>query len=208
MRVSFHHRAAALTGLLCAQAAAAGMVTVNVTNRSGGAAEDTVVVFDPLDDTPAASHDAAIIDQVNKRFVPRVSVVRTGTTITFPNSDRIRHQVYSFSPPKQFSLKLYAGSPETPVTFDRPGLVVLGCNIHDNMVAFVAVVDSPYFAKTDAGGTASLTLPAGSYRLHAWHPNLVSAAPSQVVTVTASSLSVPVTADLDSTSTAVAPWVE
>ena len=104
MRVSLR-RATALMGLLCAQAAAAGMVTVNVTNRSGGAAEDTVVVFDPLDDSPAASHGAAIIDQVDKRFVPRVSVVRTGTTITFPNRDRIRHQVYSFSKAKPFTLK-------------------------------------------------------------------------------------------------------
>ena len=89
---------------------------------------------------------------MNKHFVPRVSVVRTGTAITFPNSDHIRHQVYSFSPAKAFTLKLYAGSPKTPVMFDHPGLVVLGCNIHDNMVAFMGVVDSPYFAKTDGLG--------------------------------------------------------
>ena len=146
------------------------MVTVNVTTRSGTAAEDTVIVFDPLDAAPPAERDAAVIDQINKKFVPRVSVVRTGTAITFPNSDRIRHQVYSFSPAKTFSLKLYAGSPKTPVTFDQPGLVVLGCNIHDNMVAFVAVVDSPYFAKTTDAGIASLNLPAGRYRLRAWHP--------------------------------------
>src|SRR5580692_2161477 len=153
-------RAAGLLGVLCAQGALAGVVTVSVTTPSGATAEDTVIVFDPLDATPAASHDAAIIDQVNKRFVPHVSVVRTGTTITFPNSDHIRHQVYSFSPAKTFDLKLYAGSPKTPVEFDRPGLVVLGCNIHDTMVAFVGVVDSPYFAKTSESGGAVLTLPA------------------------------------------------
>ncbi len=84
--------------------------------------------------------------------MPRVTVVRTGTAVTFPNSDHIRHQVYSFSHAKIFTLKLYAGSPQHAVVFDQPGLVVLGCNIHDRMVAFVGVVDSPYFAKTDGFG--------------------------------------------------------
>jgi plastocyanin len=142
----------------------AGTVTVNVTTQSGAAAADTVIVFDPLDAAPAPSHDAAIVDQINRRFVPRVIAVRTGTTITFPNSDRIRHQVYSFSPTRTFEVKLYAGAPQTPVNFDRPGLVVLGCNIHDNMVAFIAVVDSPYFATTGNSGAAVVNLPAGRYR--------------------------------------------
>ena len=195
-------------GVLCAQPVLAGVVTVNVATRSGGAAEDTVVVFDPLDATPPASHDTATVDQIDKRFVPRVIVVRTGTTITFPNSDRIRHQVYSFSPAKPFTLKLYAGSPKTPVIFDHPGLVVLGCNIHDNMVAFVGVVDSPYFAKTGGSGAASLSLPAGRYRLHAWHPNAIGAIPAQQVTVPAAPLNIALAIDVDSTSTAVAAWPE
>jgi plastocyanin len=150
----------------------------------------------------------AIIDQINKKFVPRVSVVRAGTTITFPNSDRIRHQVYSFSPAKTFTLKLYAGSPNTPVTFDRAGLVVLGCNIHDNMVAFIGVVDSPYFAKTVASGAATLNLPAGRYRLRVWHPNAVAAIPTREITVAAAPLSIPLTIDVDSASTTVAAWPE
>jgi plastocyanin len=204
---------AALLGILAVQAplmqaARAAAVTVNVTTQSGSAAGDAVVIFDPLDAAPPASRDAAIIDQVNKRFVPRVSVVRTGTTITFPNSDRIRHQVYSFSQAKTFSLKLYAGSPKTPVTFDRPGLVVLGCNIHDNMVAFIGVVDSPYFAKTTDSGTVTLNLPAGRYRLRAWHPNAVAAVPPRDVTVTAAPLTLPLSIDVDSASTSVAVWPE
>jgi plastocyanin len=199
---------AALLAVLFAQSAFAGVVTVNVTSRSGAAAEDTVIVFDPLDATPAASHDAAIIDQVNKRFVPRVSVVRTGTTITFPNSDRIRHQVYSFSRAKTFDLKLYAGSPKTPVEFDHPGLVVLGCNIHDTMVAFVGVVDSPYFAKTSESGNATLNLPAGRYRLRAWHPNALAAIPAQEITVAAAPLSIPLAIDVDKNSSIVAAWPE
>jgi plastocyanin len=199
---------AALLAVLFAEGALAGMVTVNVTTRSGGVAEDTVIVFDPLDATPAASHDTVIIDQVNKRFVPRVSVVRTGTTITFPNSDRIRHQVYSFSPAKTFALKLYAGSPKTPVQFDQPGLVVLGCNIHDTMVAFVGVVDSPYFAKTSESGNATLNLPAGRYRLRAWHPNALAAIPGREITVAAAPLAIPLAIDVDKTSATVAAWPE
>jgi plastocyanin len=204
-----HRRpAAALIALLYTPSVFAGMVTVNVTTRSGGAAEDAVIVFDPLDAAPPASHGTATIDQINKRFVPRVTVVRTGTAITFPNSDRIRHQVYSFSPAKAFTLKLYAGSPNTPVTFDHPGLVVLGCNIHDNMVAFVAVVDSPYFAKTADSGVASLNLPAGRYRLRAWHPNAIGAATPQEITVPAAPLSIPLAIDVDTRSAAVAAWPE
>jgi plastocyanin len=197
-----------LLGALCAQTALAGMVTVNVTTRTGSAAEDAVIVFDPLDAVPAVSHDAAIIDQVNKRFMPRVSVVRTGTAITFPNSDRIRHQVYSFSPAKTFTLKLYAGSPNTPVTFDHPGLVVLGCNIHDNMVAFVGVVDSPYFARTAESGAVSLALPAGRYRLRTWHPDAVAAIAPREIAVQAAPLNISLELDVDSAPTTVAAWPE
>jgi plastocyanin len=197
-----------LLGALCAPAALAGMVTVNVTTPSGAAAADAVIVLDPLDATPPTHREAAVIDQINKRFAPRVTVVRTGTSITFPNSDRIRHQVYSFSPAKTFSLKLYAGSPNTPVIFDHPGLVVLGCNIHDSMLAFVAVVDSPYFAKTSDAGTVSFSLPAGRYRLLAWHPNAVAAVPPREITVAAAPLNIPVSIDVDDTSANVAAWPE
>jgi plastocyanin len=203
-----HRQMTALLGVLCAPAALAGMVTVNVATPSGAAAADAVIVLEPLDATPPMHREAAVIDQINKRFAPRVSVVRTGTAITFPNSDRIRHQVYSFSPAKTFSLKLYAGSPNTPVIFDHPGIVVLGCNIHDSMVAFVAVVDSPYFAKTTDAGTVSLSLPAGRYRLLAWHPNAVAAVAPREITVAAAPLSIPVSIDVDATSANIAAWPE
>ena len=193
---------------LFAQAAPASSVKVTVTSASGAPVQDTVIVFDPLDAKPPATNETASIDQINKRFVPRVSVVRTGTQITFPNSDRIRHQVYSFSKPKQFSLKLYAGSPKTPVIFDQPGLVVLGCNIHDNLLAFVGVVDSPYFAKTTNDGTAALTLPAGRYRLRAWHPYALVAIPTQELKVTAAPLDVPLTIQVGNETATVAEWPE
>jgi plastocyanin len=197
--------AALLLGALCTHALA-GAVTVNVSTRAGGAAEDAVIVFDPLDAVPPASRDTAVVDQINKRFVPRVSVVRTGTQVTFPNSDRIRHQVYSFSHAKTFTLKLYAGSPNTPISFDQAGLVVLGCNIHDNMVAFIGVVDSPYFAKTTQSGSATLNLPAGRYRMRAWHPNAAAAVPSQEIAVPVGPLSIPLSIDVDPASATVADW--
>jgi plastocyanin len=183
-------------------------VTVSVATQSGVSAQDTVLVFYPLDATPAAGHDVAVIDQVEKRFVPRVNILRTGTTVTFPNSDRIRHQVYSFSAPKIFTLKLYAGSPSAPIVFDKPGLVILGCNIHDNMVAFVGVVDSPYFIKLAASGSAALNLPAGRYQLRVWHPNLAAAVAVQEISVQAVPLAVPVLIQLDGASPTVAPWLE
>jgi hypothetical protein len=199
---------ASLLASLLAQTALATVVSINVTSKSGAAAADTVVVFDPLDATPPPSHETAIIDQIDKKFVPRVSVVRTGTAIIFPNSDRIRHQVYSFSKPNKFTLKLYAGSPATPVGFDSPGLVILGCNIHDSMVAFVGVVDSPYFAKIPSSGNASVNLPAGRYRLRVWNPNETVPAPPQSVAVTDAPSSIAMVIDLDSTSTTVAAWPE
>ncbi len=194
-----------MAGLWTASVTAAP-VTVNVSTVSGISAQDTVIVFSPLDSTPAPSHDSATIDQVDKRFVPRVTVIRTGTEVSFPNSDHIRHQVYSFSQPKVFTLKLYAGTSSAPVTFDKSGLVVLGCNIHDYMVGFVAVVDSPYFAKLSASGSAVLNLPAGRYRLRVWHANLTASVPQQDVSVQTAPLTLAVSINLDSAAPTVAPW--
>jgi plastocyanin len=200
--------AGSVTAALCASTAFGGTVTVDVTSSGGMSPENTIVVFDPLDTVTPPAHVAATIDQINREFVPKVNVMRTGTSVTFTNSDRIRHQVYSFSPSKQFTLKLYAGSPETPVTFDKPGLVVLGCNIHDSMLAFVAIVDSPYFAKTPASGSTSFNLPAGRYRLRVWHPSLREDIPTQEIVVSASPLDIPVTLLLNANSPGGAPWPE
>ena len=190
----------------------AAAVTVQVATNAGASATGMIIVFDPLDATPSAvlpeAAPKASIDQVDKRFIPHINVLRTGTSVTFPNSDHIRHQVYSFSQPKVFTLKLYAGAQAPPVTFDRPGLVVLGCNIHDNMVAFVAVVDSPYFAKLPSSGTAVLELPAGRYRLRAWHPKLVQPLASQEIVVKGIALTAPLVATINVDSSTVSPWPE
>ncbi len=114
----------------------------------------------------------AVIDQVRVQFAPRVTVVETGTAVNFPNTDDVLHHVYSFSPAKRFELPLYSGRPASPVVFDEPGVVVLGCNIHDQMIAYVVVLDTPVHAVTGADGVAVLEAPAGAYALQVWHERL------------------------------------
>jgi plastocyanin len=127
----------------------------------------------------------AIMDQANKAFAPEVLVVRTGTAVSFPNSDVVAHQVYSFSRTKRFSLPLYRGRPYPPVTFDQPGIVTLGCNIHDFMVGYVVVTDSPHFLQSDAQGQGVLRdLAPGTYRVSAWHPRFAESVAEQAVVVT------------------------
>jgi plastocyanin len=145
---------------------------------------DAVVYALPDTGEHAPAHTKTVIDQINKQFAPRISVIQTGTEIDFPNSDNIRHSVYSFSTPKPFTLKLYAGKPAAPLLFDNPGVVVLGCNIHDRMAAWVVVVDTPYFGRTDSTGNLKLRdLPAGRYRLVAWYPGLPDSGESREVRV-------------------------
>ena len=172
MSVLARYACAAGAWLLCIGSAAAAGVDVQVVGAAGATAPESVVYAEPVGrHTPAAYAKAAVIDQVNKEFVPRVTVIQTGTAVSFPNKDNIRHQVYSFSPAKTFQIKLYHGTPSQPVVFDQAGAVTLGCNIHDKMTAYVLVVDTPYFAKTDARGQARLEgLPPGEYVLRAWQP--------------------------------------
>ena len=113
------------------------------------------------------------MDQKNRMFVPHVLPIQTGTAVTFPNSDDIHHQVYSFSAAKSFQLPLYKGTPARPVVFDRAGVVTLGCNIHDRMSAYIVVVDTPYFALGNRNGRAELdNLSEGKYLVHVWYPDV------------------------------------
>jgi len=164
-------RLAYLGALLCVfslQSQAADL-TIEVLDSTGSPIENAVVYAEPENKVamPVAS---AIVEQRGKQFNPLVSVVQAGTDISFPNFDSVRHHVYSFSPAKTFELKLYSGVPTSPIKFDKAGTVILGCNIHDYMVAFIHVVDTPYFAKTNKQGKAVLRdLSNGSYTLKAWH---------------------------------------
>lgn len=161
--------------LAAAMPAGAARIELDVQDREGHGVADVVVVALLQVATPAVaaptSRGPAIMDQVGRRFVPHVLVVQTGTSVAFPNSDSVAHQVYSFSTPKRFQLSLYRGHAHPPLVFDQPGLVVLGCNIHDDMLAYIYVTPSPYFAKTAADGKLVLDdLPTGSFELRLWNP--------------------------------------
>jgi plastocyanin len=159
--------------LLLALAGQASAATVEalVLNPGGKKVADAAVVLEPLSPLHSRGHATAAIEQRGREFIPYVTIVQAGTAIEFPNNDTTRHHVYSFSPAKQFEIKLYAGKPGQPVIFDKPGEVVIGCNIHDWMEAYVLIVESPYFAKTAGDGRAVIQhIPAGRYRLQLWHP--------------------------------------
>ena len=159
--------------------ARSGTVQVQVQDGAGKPLADAAVFLESREQRlafkPAGGAEMA---QSKKQFDPRVLVVPAGTTVAFPNRDTVRHHVYSFSPAKTFEIKLYAGSDANPVLFDRPGIAVLGCNIHDNMAAWVVVVETPYYGRSTVAGTVALTnVTPGNYRLRVWHPAMAVGAP-------------------------------
>ena len=164
------HAALSLFLLVTSFQSHAADLTVQVNDQAGNPLSNAVVY---LETDVKPSHNTlseANIEQKNKQFWPFVSVVQVGTSINFPNKDSVRHHVYSFSPAKVFELKLYSGVPAKPVVFDKPGTVILGCNIHDNMLAYIHIVETPYFGKSDVKGIVKLTdLPSGQHTLKAWH---------------------------------------
>lgn len=179
-----HRRALARTfaaaGALLAMRAAAAPLEVQVTDPAGRPLAGAVVFLESRAAAEAARPLAGVeIAQAGKAFIPPVTVVTAGTAVSFPNRDTVRHHVYSFSPAKKFEIKLYVGTPANPVVFDRPGIAVLGCNIHDAMVAWVVIVDTPWYGQTGADGRwAATNVPPGNYRLRTWHPGLAVGAPA------------------------------
>jgi plastocyanin len=162
-----------VASLVLTATAAAGEVRVELQSRDGLPVPGVAVVLEGPAGAPihATGHHAARMDQQDRRFVPQVLVVDTGTSVEFPNSDHVSHQVYSFSPARPFQLPLYKGAPHAPVTFPTAGLVVLGCNIHDEMIGYILVTESPFHGTTDANGSARMReVPAGTYRVTAWGP--------------------------------------
>jgi plastocyanin len=140
-----------------AAACCAAEITVSVLDRDGDPVPDVAVYAGFAgDDEWQADGTNAIMDQVDQRFVPHLLVVQKGTTVDFPNSDVIAHHVYSFSKPNDFILPLYKGDAHPPVTFRYAGLVTLGCNIHDHMLAYILVVDSDAFGMTGEDGSVRL----------------------------------------------------
>jgi plastocyanin len=171
--------ATAVAALLFGPAAAAPL-EVWVTDAAGRPVVDAVVFVESATAKAVARPLPGVeVGQVSRSFVPAVSVVTVGTAVDFPNRDTVRHHVYSFSPAKRFELKLYVGKPEAPVVFDRPGIAVLGCNVHDQMAAWVVIVETPWFARSDAQGRVRLAdVPAGRHQLRTWHADFAVGAPA------------------------------
>jgi plastocyanin len=157
-------------------AAMAATVDIVITDTNGKPAANAIVSLAPENGTapsPTNIPNEATIDQRNQMFVPLAVTIRKGGHVVFANNDATMHQVYSFSPIKQFEYEIRQGEKSPPVVFDRPGVAAIGCNIHDNMVAFVYVADSPWTVTTDDHGHARIAnVPTGAYRASVWHPKL------------------------------------
>jgi plastocyanin len=164
----------------------AGSLVVIVKDAKGTPVSDAVVFALGKGSNAETARSQIVIDQRDKQFIPYVTALQVGTSVFFANTDNIRHHVYSFSPAKKFELPLYSGIPAKPILFDHVGFVTLGCNIHDWMIAYVAVLPTPCFQVTSDAGRALLkNLPAGEYTVDVWHP-LLKGTPekySQQVTV-------------------------
>ncbi len=165
---------AAVALLLAAGPVLAASVSLVVLKKDGRPLVGAVVTAEPESGKAApASPQKAVVDQLDLEFVPDVIVIPVGSVVSFPNSDQVSHQVYSFSPTHRFQLPLYRGQAHAPVVFDQPGIVTLGCNIHDNMAAYIVVTAAPFFGRTDdKGGWTIPNLPEGVYRIKLWHPLL------------------------------------
>jgi plastocyanin len=196
-------RAAAFGLLWLAGAALAAEAELTVTDAQGKPLSGAVVFLESPAARAAVRPQAGVeIVQVNKVFQPMVTVVTLGTAVSFPNRDTVRHHVYSFSPTKRFDLKLYVGTPASPVVFDKAGVAVLGCNIHDQMVAWVLVVDTPWFGTTNAQGKVLLKgLEPGRYQLRAWHADLPVGAPASTQPLSVTNSPVRATVQLSLTPT-------
>lgn len=156
--------------LLLTVSAWANSAVVTVRDDAGRMLAGAAVVV-MIPSTVDVVTDRAVMDQKNEQFVPDFLVIRPGTEVSFPNSDQVLHHVYSFSPSKTFELPLYRGQLPSPIRFDREGIVVVGCNIHDHMIGHVWVVDAPVHALTDTSGRVQLSdLPVGTHRVLVWHP--------------------------------------
>ncbi len=162
-----------IASLLLAYPAIGATLTAKVIDAAGQPVADAVIYAVAAPGTRVAAQTAGVvvIEQKDREFIPYVTSVQVGTTVHFPNRDPLMHHVYSFSPAKSFEIKLYAGDAPTGFLFDKAGTVTLGCNIHDWMIGYIYVVDTPHFAKTGADGRARIgNIGNGEFEVHVWHP--------------------------------------
>ena len=178
--------AAAFLGLAVSLAPAqAGDLKFTFSDQEGDELEYGVINLFPMDESvPVPPVEPVVMSQKKKLFNPFVLPVRAGGAVEFTNGDRARHHVYSFSKAKAFELRLFGRGETRSVPFESPGVVPVGCNIHDNMLAFIYVTNAPYYAVSNDEGVAELKdIPDGDYRVQAWHVDLVEEPQEFQVTV-------------------------
>jgi plastocyanin len=169
--------------------AAPATLTATVKDAKGAPVADAVVSLIPLETAaPPPAVASGEIAQETQEFLPFVTVVQAGTKVVFPNRDSVQHHVYSLSKAKKFELPLYSPGQKESLVFESTGLVTLGCNIHDWMIAYLLVVPTPWFAKTDPQGLTTVTAPSGRYRVEVWHPRLSTALVQEVTLQAAEAL--------------------
>jgi hypothetical protein len=177
-------------------------LTFKITDQNGNALSNAVVSIKPTNPrhlpTPAHQPTAEMVQQ-NRSFVPYVLPVQVNTPVVFPNKDDFQHHVYSFSPTKRFELKLFSGDNAAPIIFDKKGIVALGCNIHDWMMSYIVVIDTPYFQKTSFDGTASFNVPADTYWVDVWHPQITHTMKQSVILKPNASTQMPISLYLNRT---------
>ncbi len=167
-----------LLALAAGPAPAATTMTLVLRDTSGAAVPGAVVYLEGADHGPVTVPVTVTVDQRDRTFVPQVTVIQAGTHVNFPNSDTVSHHVYSFAKPNSFELPLYKGGTRPSIQFDHAGVVTLGCNIHDAMVGWIVVVETPHFGFTDDQGSVAISgLTPGSYQVRAWSPRLDPAKP-------------------------------
>ncbi len=170
-----------LAGLLTVQPVAAGTVEGHV-RRAGSSADlsNFVISVEDIEGPFPAPERPAVMEQKDLQFVPHVLAIQVGTTVEFPNSDPLSHNVFSISEAKRFNLGLYSRGMVRRLKFERPGVVDLLCNVHLEMSGFIVVLKNPYFARTSSDGAFRIDgIPAGRHQLRYWHERL----PPQVLTV-------------------------
>ena len=162
-------------------------VSITINNNKNEPMANAVVwlTSDVLSSQPSQADTLYSMVQKDREFTPRILVVPQNAKVEFPNADSILHHVYSFSEAKTFELKLYKEQPKAPLVFDQTGVVELGCNIHDWMLGYIVVVDSPIFAIADNSGHVNLSAEPGEYTLNVWHSGFgdISHVESKKVTI-------------------------
>jgi plastocyanin len=181
---------ASLPALAVMPPLSAAEVSVRITDQRGAPVADAIVTLTarggaevaPPARRPARAH---VIDQKDETFLPYLEVFRTGDTVVFRNSDRTRHHVYSFAAARQFEFVLMPGESSQPLLLDKPGVVAVGCNIHDQMITYLYVSDAPFVARSGEDGHARIgDLPPGTFDVRAWQPLLRPGGPDNAQTVT------------------------